>query len=403
MFGFHRNSHFSLLDMATCLFRDFGTTVTKQSLHSRFNQKAVTFLRACLDQLLSRKISYGGEVGPLKCRFNRIRIKDSTKFSLPDAFAADYKGYGGPLHNSSSMISIQYEYDFLSGQSMDLRLTGGTVNDQSDSANFTDDIQPNDLFLRDLGYGTLKFLAKVNAASAYFVSRLPHSTHVYSSISSAGPVDFRKYLDKLKKNGLDYIEVDVFIGKKERLPVRMILSRADADTYNKRLRKTSKQARSCGHAVSDSFKTRARLNIMITNVPSELLAPGDVRKLYSLRWQVELLFKVWKSQATIHRFNTQNVRRFECQLYGKLIWIVLNLNIFNWLQQEVKNRSKGPCSVWKYFKLALNLSDRLREAVMNPGKIPDLMEGLAKLAPKMLQLEKKKGKPSLIQVIGILA
>lgn len=403
MFGFHRHSHFSLLDMATCLFRDFGTTVTKQSLHSRFNQKAVRFLKACLDHLLSRKISYEGEVGLLKSHFNRIRIKDSTKFALPDAFAADYKGYGGPLHNSSSMISIQYEYDFLSGQSMDLRLTGGTVNDQSDSANFTDDIQPKDLFLRDLGYCTLKFLAKVYAASAYFVSRLPHSTHVYSNISSAEPVDFRKYLDKLKKNGLDYIEVDVFIGKKERLPVRMILSLADADTYNKRLRKTSKQARSCGHAVSDSFKTRARLNIMITNVPAELLAPGDVRKVYSLRWQVELLFKVWKSQATIHRFNTQNVRRFECQLYGKLIWIVLNLNIFNWLQQEVRNRGNGPCSVWKYFKLALNLSDRLREAVMNPGKIPDLMERLAKLAPKILLLEKKKGKLSLIQIIDILA
>jgi hypothetical protein len=167
--------------MASYLFKDFRLKITKQSLHDRFTTKAVNFLRSCLDNLLSQKIQYEGNVNILKSFFNRVRVKDSTKFALPESFSDKYKGYGGILHNSSSMISIQYEYDFLSGQTMDLRLTDGVKNDQSDSKEFTHDIQEKDLFLRDLGYCTLGFLTKVDSNKAYFVCRMAPKTNTHFS------------------------------------------------------------------------------------------------------------------------------------------------------------------------------------------------------------------------------
>lgn len=403
MFAYHRGKHFSLLDMATFLYRDFRLKITKQSLHLRFNESAVRFLKNCLDMLMSQKIRYKGDANALKSKFNRIRIKDSTKFALPDSFSGKYKGYGGALHNSSSMISIQYEYDFLTGQSLDLRLTDGVLNDQSDSSGFTHDIQEGDLFLRDLGYCTLKFMSMVDAAKAFFVNRMGPKTNFYADKDSKDPVDVREYLSKLKKHGLGYMEVEVFLGKNERLPVRAVVSLTDEETYRKRLRKTEKQARSTGSVVSEAFKTRARLNIMVTNVPREKLDAQHIRKVYSIRWQIELLFKVWKSQATIHEFNTSNIHRFECQLYGKLIWIVLNLNIFNWLQQRVLSKDGHLCSVWKYFKFIRNLSERLEEAIQTPRKIIVLMDDLAEIASKILKLEKKKNKISLNQQIRCLA
>uniref|UniRef100_UPI004047CD86 transposase n=1 Tax=Algoriphagus sp. TaxID=1872435 RepID=UPI004047CD86 len=207
----------------------------------------------------------------LKTHFRRIRIKDSTKFSLPDPFSQKYRGYGGNTRQSSSMISIQYEYDFISGQSMDLRLTSGVLNDQSDSADFTHDIQEKDLFLRDLGYSTLKFMTKVHSAGAYFINRLSPQVNCYSDLESKDPIDLNQYLLKLKKDKLDYIEVHVFLGKDDRVPARLILSVANENTYQKRLRKTTKQAKSTGYNVSEKFKARARLNIMVSNVPSEVL------------------------------------------------------------------------------------------------------------------------------------
>jgi len=388
--------------MVSYLFKDFKLKITKQSLHDRFTGKAVKFLRSCLDNLLSQKIQYKGNLNTLQSHFNRVRIKDSTKFALPNSFSNKYKGYGGALHNSSSMISIQFEYDFLSGHTMDLRLTDGIKNDQSDSKEFTHDIQEKDLFLRDLGYCTLHFLSRVASEKAYFVSRLAPKTHIYSSKTAKESIDVKDYLKKLKKHRMDFIEVDIYLGKKYRLPARAVISLADEATYEKRVRKTSKHARSKGKKVSAEFKTRAQLTIMITNVPVEVLPAKNIRMIYSLRWQIELLFKVWKSQVSINEFTTGKIDRFECQLYGKLIWIILNMSIFNWLQNRVCKDKKALCSVWKYFKYIKTQSEQLLEAIKSPRKIINLMEELIEIAPAILILEKKKGKPSLNQSIRAL-
>jgi len=389
--------------MVSCLFRDFSIKITKQSLHDRFTSEAVKFLKSCLDMLVSRKIQYGGSVEILRSLFNRVRIKDSTKFALPDSCSEIYKGYGGALHNSSSMVSIQYEYDFLSGQSMDLRLTEGVKNDQSDSREFTHDIREKDLFLRDLGYCTLGFLSAVDSAKAYFVSRLAPKTNIYSSKTSKDPVDVKDYLKKLKKDRLEYMEVEVYRGKIERIPERAVISLADTATYEKRLRKTAKQAKSTGNRVSDEFKTRVKLNTMVTNVPREVLAAENIWTVYSLRWQIELLFKFWKSQITINEFTTGKIERFECQLYGKLIWIILNLSIFNWLQKRGYSIKKALCSVSKYFKHIQNMQEQLKEAIKASHGLIGFMEDLAEIAPRILMLEKKKGKISLNQAIMALA
>ena len=96
------------------------------------------------------------------------------------------------------------------------------------------------------------------------------------------------------------------------------------------------------------------------------------------------------------------IDRFECQLYGKLIWIILNMSIFNWLQNRVCKDKKALCSVWKYFKYIKTQSEQLLEAIKSLRKIINLMEELIEIAPAILILEKKKGKPSLNQSIRAL-
>lgn len=389
--------------MASFLFEQFGISITKQSLHDRFTAQAVAFLKRCLDILLFQKIRYRGDKELLKTHFRRIRIKDSTKFALPDPFSQKYRGYGGNIRQSSSLISIQYEYDFISGQSMDLRLTSGLLNDQSDSADFTHDIQEKDLFLRDLGYSTLKFMAKIHSAGAYFINRLNPNVNCYSDLVSNDPIDLNKYLHKLKKHRLDYIEIFVYLGKKDRVPARLILSLADEDTYQKRLKKTTKQAKSTGNNVSEKFKARARLNIMVTNVPSEVLKTNEIRKVYAMRWQIELIFKTWKSLVNIDEFNSKKIHRFECQLYGKLIWIVLNLKIFSYIQKQVFGQNKVLCSIWKYFRLMQNIQNSLIKAFRSQHEFRLLIKRLIDYAPKAIYLEKKKEKLALEHIINLLA
>jgi transposase len=44
---------------------------------------------------------------------------------------------------------------------------------------------------------------------------------------------------------------------------------------------------------------------------------------YSLRWQIEIFFKTWKSLFQIHHWQTIKKERLECHVYGRLIAIFI--------------------------------------------------------------------------------
>ena len=57
---------------------------------------------------------------------------------------------------------------------------------------------------------------------------------------------------------------------------------------------------------------------LVTNLPSEAFTCASVRDLYRLRWQIELLFKEWKSYANLHAFQTANPSIAEGLIWASL-------------------------------------------------------------------------------------
>ncbi|WP_240522481.1 transposase, partial [Bacillus toyonensis] len=58
------------------------------------------------------------------------------------------------------------------------------------------------------------------------------------------------------------------------------------------------------------------ITVYMTNIPTEWVPKEKIYDLYSLRWQIELLFKIWKSWFQIHRCKSIKQERLECHLYG---------------------------------------------------------------------------------------
>jgi IS4 transposase len=71
--------------------------------------------------------------------------------------------------------------------------------------------------------------------------------------------------------------------------------------------------------LSKEYKSRARLNIFITNISAEVLELEQIHSVYTLRWQIELVFKVWKSIGKIHKVKKMKQERFESYLYAKIV------------------------------------------------------------------------------------
>lgn len=399
MFTYQQGKDQSLQDLCGDLYHQ-GVSLKKQSLHQRFNAKAVRFMKAVLSSVLECEFESCSKKTKDLSTFNRVRIKDSTRFALPKAYADTYKGHGGATANSESMISIQYEYDLLSSQTLDLRLTTGTRNDQLDAKENTHNLAPNDLLIRDLGYATLTYLSKIIKAKAYFLNRLTPQTNVYLQDNPKMKLDFTKCHEKIKKYNVPYLEYQVLIGKKAQLPCRLLIYPVDETTYEKRVRKTSKQAKSKGHKVSKDYKTKAKLTLYITNAREDKLPVSMIKKVYSLRWQIELFFKIWKSQGKINQVKEMKIHRFECMLLAKLIWLIIHWKIFKYILSEVsRTKTEESCSIWKYYKHAYRINTVIREVITKPNELIILLNKLVKGAIQMFNLEKKKNKTTYYQII----
>ncbi len=55
----------------------------------------------------------------------------------------------------------------------------------------------------------------------------------------------------MKRHKLPYLEYQVLVGKKAKTPCRLVIYQVDRSIYEKRIGKTSKQAKSCGYQVSE--------------------------------------------------------------------------------------------------------------------------------------------------------
>ena len=179
-------------------------------------------------------------------------------------------------------------------------LTNIRRNDQKDSNETVDLIKAGELYIRDLGYITPTYLKAVIKASAYFLNRLPSQANIYTHEKEH--FDWKTIDRRFTKSNLQTLELNVLIYKEHQSPCRLVIERVDDQEYEKRLKKAHQSAKSRGVGISDEHKIRCRYNAFITNVDKDILPGQTIRKIYYLRWQIELVFKTWKSFFEIHRF-----------------------------------------------------------------------------------------------------
>lgn len=60
----------------------------------------------------------------------------------------------------------------------------------------------------------------------------------------------------------------------------------------------------------------------ITNVPIEILSAEIIGTIYQLRWEIELIFKQWKSQLKMNVLEGINHNRIECLIWDDYVWFL---------------------------------------------------------------------------------
>jgi hypothetical protein len=343
----------SLSQLCSCLEASTGVLISPEGLNQRFNAAAVEFLQRVFTCLLAQKMNASGMLPHhyTSC-FKRIRVLDSTTFQLPDVFASDYQGSGGSSHTAG--VKIQLEYDLLSGQFLHVHSGPGKQNDKTYGSVCLQTVQAGDLCIRDLGYFDLKDFHEIEKQGAYYISRLKLNTRIYQK--NEHPETFKNGL--IKKSS-EYLQLDmeeimealqpgqtheisnVYIGMYQKLPARIIIHRLTEEQTQKRWKDQAVKEKKKGIIYKERSKRLSAINVYITNTPMKEVPTEQVHPLYSLRWQIEILFKTWKSFFQIDKCKKIKKERLECHLYGQLISILLcSSTMFRMRQLLLRKKSQ---------------------------------------------------------------
>ncbi len=369
-------------DLTIDLEKNHEIIISKQALHERFNEKSVEFVTSAMEKLFNKQLQ--NKIQFRNCdEFKRFLIKDSVCFQIDESLVNVYPGSGGD--GSKANVRIQFEYDLLNGQIVDLSLNAFNEQDAKDSTATLHLVEKGDLIVRDLAYMHLEALKGIVKKIAHFLCRLNTQRKVYQEQDGKMiELDFPGIVKFMRANDIKQCEKQVWLGKKKDLQVRLFLFLMPEQVYNERMRKANRNARKKGHQVSEEYKARAALNLFITSTPPECVDIDTAWKIYSLRWQIELTFKIWKSICKIDKVKKVKKDRLECYIWAKLFMIVLCWRMV-WFTAKLLDRYyQKNLSFFKAFKTLVRDMDRL-EQVLSDGA-----SAIGKYLVEFLQLSSKK-------------
>lgn len=366
---------------------EMGVRISESGLQQRMTDKAVGLLSHLFQEGLAHLPKARHVPAEVLRHFTAVYLLDSTTLTLPAKLNGLFAGVGG--NASAAAVKIRLSFDYLRSSIEACEVVAGREADQNCQQHVAL-AQPGSLHLFDLGFFKQQVFEALAKTGAYFISRLQLQTALYAPGDTHQAYD----LDVLLPQTLEgLVDIDVAVGRLTHLPVRLIAQKLPDRVVAERRRKANRQAAKHGQPCSARHLRLLAWSLFITNIPRDWLDAHQIMLVYRVRWQIELVFKLWKSQAQLDVVGQCGPDRFLCQLYARLLGVLL----FQWMLVDVPFDPSTEPRLPKAFAILQRYAARFRAALSQPTvSLSALLEQLTDDFLRFALKQKRRKSPSTL-------
>lgn len=365
-----------------------GVEVTTQAVEQRHTMRLAEFLEQLFREATRCVIKSQNVLASLLERFTAVWVLDSTGTALPDELRDRFPGCGGSHGGGQAAMKLQVQWDLRGGALEPIAIEPGRDCDYKTSLQSTP-LAPGSLRITDLGYFDTEVFERYDQQGVFWISRLQYGTSLFDLDGQRLEV-----LEWLKQQPGTFVDQRVLMGTERKVPCRILAWRVPEEVANRRRQKLIAEARrKDGRTPSRERLAWCDWMILVTNVPKEMLTAKEAAVLYRARWQIELLFKRWKSLGLIAEMSGSTVARQLVRVWSRLLAVLLQ----HWLVVS---------TAWGEPRLSLTKAWKAirRHAVTLAGAIGDLkrMEtaiGRIGMTLRTTAKQNKRKKPSTFELL----
>jgi hypothetical protein len=282
----------------------FGTDVAYKPFHNRLAKASFPDFMKSVAQEAWKQWSQKVLSPAAESRFSefeQVMIQDGSSFAVKDSLRHIFPGRF--YTTSQAAVELHVSIDLFTGTPLNVALTADTESErahQPEPASLK-----NNLYLSDRGYFDKKIFKEINDAGGFYIVRAPVSLNprvVTAHLEDGTPLPYLhgKKLKTIRYDlrGSPSVNLEVEWGpKKAPFRCRIVM------TWNPK---------------------HHQFQYLATNLPADRYDATFIKEGYRLRWQIELLFKEWKSYANLHVFNTSKPAIAKGLIWASLVAAALN-------------------------------------------------------------------------------
>ena len=329
----------------------WGTTITYKAFYnqvakSRFADFARTMTSRLIGDMTLKVLGFAK--GRAFAEFRHIVLQDGSSFAIHDGLREVFPGRFKVVKPAA--VELHTTMDLLCDTPTTVVLTPDTTSEQAflpEPASLR-----ASLLLADRGYLDLHYLRRVQDAGGFFLIRAKAGMNpqVVEAFREDG-----KRLRSLRNKPLKAIHAK--LPKRQRVE---LVVEWQVETHPLRLRLL----------ISWNCQTK-EFCYLLTNLLAQRYPLDMIYRAYKWRWQVELLFKEWKSYANLHAFDTENPAIVE-----GLIWTAIAAAALKrFLAHMTQLLLEVPMSTRKVAMCAVHVLGRIVQA-LKTGDVAGLYDAM---------------------------